>query len=73
VPSPRSTPTRVRPADLTDIARIRQRRGVWARVTLDGDREGWIESRRLAPLALPGAAGPGAAMPERVGPDDRPR
>lgn len=45
------------PTDLTDVARVRQQQGVWSRVTLDGDREGWIESRRLVPLAPPLAAG----------------
>ncbi len=33
-----------------EVARVVQRQGVWTRVSLDGDREGWIASERLAPL-----------------------
>lgn len=34
-----------------DIARVVRREGIWARVQLDGDREGWVEWSRLTPLA----------------------
>ncbi|MFL5577070.1 MAG: hypothetical protein ACJ79S_13990 [Gemmatimonadaceae bacterium] len=34
-----------------DVARILSREGAWARVALDGEREGWIEWERLVPLA----------------------
>ena len=33
-----------------EVAHVLQREGVWTRVELDGDREGWIASERLAPL-----------------------
>lgn len=33
-----------------EVARVVQRQGVWTHVALDGDREGWIASERLAPL-----------------------
>lgn len=33
-----------------EVARVVQRDGVWTRVALDGDRDGWIASERLAPL-----------------------
>jgi tetratricopeptide (TPR) repeat protein len=33
-----------------EIARVVQRQGVWTHVALDGDRDGWIASERLAPL-----------------------
>lgn len=33
-----------------EVARVVQRQGVWTRVSLDGDRDGWIASERLAPL-----------------------
>jgi len=33
-----------------EVARVVQRQGVWTRVSLDGGREGWIASERLAPL-----------------------
>ena len=33
-----------------EVARVVQRQGVWTRVSLDGDREGWIASERLALL-----------------------
>jgi hypothetical protein len=29
------------------------RHGTWARVALDGHRDGWIEAGRLVPLELP--------------------
>jgi hypothetical protein len=34
-----------------DVARVGKREGAWARVALDGDREGWVEWSRLEPLA----------------------
>jgi len=34
-----------------EVARVVQRQGVWTRVSLDGDRDGWIASERLAPLS----------------------
>lgn len=55
------------PADLTDVARVRQQHGVWSRVTLDGDREGWIENRRLVPLPPPGVTNPAASATEPPG------
>jgi tetratricopeptide (TPR) repeat protein len=33
-----------------DVARVEQRQGAWARVALDGEREGWVEWDRLVPL-----------------------
>jgi hypothetical protein len=33
-----------------EVARVVQRQGVWTRVSLDGERDGWIASERLAPL-----------------------
>lgn len=33
-----------------EVARVVQRQGVWTRISLDGGREGWIASERLAPL-----------------------
>ena len=33
-----------------EVARVTQRQGVWTRVSLDGGRDGWIASERLAPL-----------------------
>ncbi len=33
-----------------EVARVVQRQGVWTRVSLDGDREGWIASERLESL-----------------------
>jgi len=33
-----------------EVARVVQRQGVWTRVSLGGDRDGWIASERLAPL-----------------------
>lgn len=33
-----------------EVARVDERRGVWTRITLDGARDGWIPSERLAPL-----------------------
>jgi hypothetical protein len=33
-----------------EVARVVQREGVWTRVALDGGRDGWIASERLAPL-----------------------
>jgi tetratricopeptide (TPR) repeat protein len=48
------------PADPTDVARVTARQGTWSRVALDGRRDGWIESARLAPLdAAAAAAGAG--------------
>jgi hypothetical protein len=41
------------PVQVSDVARIVGRQNAWSRVRLDGDREGWIESDRLVPLALP--------------------
>jgi hypothetical protein len=29
------------------------RQNAWARVRLDGDREGWLEAERLVPLTAP--------------------
>ncbi len=37
-------------ADAGDVARTLGRQGVWSRVRLNGDREGWVESVRLIPL-----------------------
>ncbi|HET7458510.1 MAG TPA: hypothetical protein VFJ74_12745, partial [Gemmatimonadaceae bacterium] len=34
-----------------DVARVDRREGTWAHVSLDGDREGWVEWARLVPLA----------------------
>lgn len=34
-----------------DVARVVRREGIWARVQLDGDRDGWVEWDRLTPLA----------------------
>jgi hypothetical protein len=39
------------PVEATDVARVVARRSVWARVVLDGGRQGWIESDALTPLA----------------------
>jgi hypothetical protein len=33
-----------------DLARVLRREGAWARVALDGGREGWIEWEKLVPL-----------------------
>jgi hypothetical protein len=33
-----------------EVARVDERRGVWTRITLDGARDGWIPTERLAPL-----------------------
>ena len=33
-----------------EVARVVRRQGVWTRIALDGDRDGWIASERLAPL-----------------------
>jgi hypothetical protein len=33
-----------------EVARVVQRQGVWTHVALDGGRDGWIASERLAPL-----------------------
>ena len=33
-----------------EVARIDERRGVWTRITLDGARDGWLPTERLAPL-----------------------
>jgi tetratricopeptide (TPR) repeat protein len=41
------------PVQVSDVARVLARQNAWARVRLDGGREGWIEGDRLAPLALP--------------------
>ncbi len=35
-----------------EVAHIVQRQGVWTHIELDGDRDGWIASERLAPLGL---------------------
>lgn len=37
--------------DAGDIARLIERQGIWNRVRLDGDREGWIEGTRLTSLS----------------------
>jgi hypothetical protein len=34
-----------------DVARVIERRGSWARVALDGDRDGWVETSRLLSVA----------------------
>jgi hypothetical protein len=34
-----------------EVARVVQRQGVWTRISLDGGRDGWIASERLAPLS----------------------
>jgi hypothetical protein len=41
------------PVQVSDVARVVARQNAWSRVRLDGEREGWIESERLVPLALP--------------------
>jgi tetratricopeptide (TPR) repeat protein len=41
------------PVQVSDVAHVVARQNAWSRVRLDGGREGWIESQRLAPLALP--------------------
>ena len=41
------------PVQVSDVAHVVARQNAWARVRLDGGREGWIESDRLVPLALP--------------------
>jgi hypothetical protein len=33
-----------------EVAHVTRRQGVWTRISLDGDRSGWIASERLAPL-----------------------
>ncbi len=33
-----------------EVARVVRRQGVWTHVTLDGGRDGWISTERLAPL-----------------------
>jgi hypothetical protein len=33
-----------------EVARVVRRQGVWTHVSLDGGRDGWIASERLAPL-----------------------
>ena len=33
-----------------EVAYVVQRKGVWTHIALDGDRDGWIASERLAPL-----------------------
>ena len=33
-----------------EVARVLERRGVWTHLALDGGREGWIATERLAPL-----------------------
>lgn len=39
------------PAPLTgEVAQVLQRRGAWARVRLDGDRDGWVAAELLLPL-----------------------
>jgi len=49
------------PADRTDVARVVARQATWTRVALDGGRDGWIESARLAPLAITPALVPGSS------------
>jgi tetratricopeptide (TPR) repeat protein len=34
-----------------EVAKIRERRGVWVRIELDGEREGWIPAERTRSLA----------------------
>lgn len=41
------------PLHLSDVARVVARQNAWARVRLDGDREGWVEADRLLALTLP--------------------
>ncbi len=41
------------PLHVSDVARVVARQNAWARVRLDGDREGWVEADRLVPLAAP--------------------
>jgi hypothetical protein len=48
--SPALDADRVARADAGDIAHTLSSQGVWSRVRLDGDREGWVESVRLIPL-----------------------
>ncbi len=33
-----------------EVARVDERRGVWTHITLDGARDGWMPTERLAPL-----------------------
>jgi Bacterial SH3 domain/BatD DUF11 like domain len=49
--SPALGAERLSTLDAGDVARIQGRDGAWARVRLDGDREGWVEVERLTPLA----------------------
>lgn len=37
-------------ADFTDVARVEARQGDWVRVSLDGDRAGWLPAEALLPL-----------------------
>ena len=48
--SPALDADRVAHAEAGDVARTLGTQGVWSRVRLDGDREGWVESVRLIPL-----------------------
>jgi Bacterial SH3 domain len=49
--SPALGAERLSTLDAGDVARIEGRDGAWARVQLDGDREGWVEVERLTPIA----------------------
>lgn len=48
--SPALNADRVARADAGDVAHTLGTQGVWSRVRLNGDREGWVESMRLIPL-----------------------
>jgi hypothetical protein len=49
--SPALGAERVATLDAGDVAHINGRDGAWARVQLDGDRDGWVEMERLTPIA----------------------
>jgi hypothetical protein len=51
--SPALDAERILRLDAGDIALSQVREGVWTRVRLDDDREGWIESSRLISIASP--------------------
>lgn len=49
--SPALGAERMSTLDAGDVTRIEGRDGAWDRVQLDGDRDGWVESERLTPIA----------------------
>jgi hypothetical protein len=48
--SPALGAERVAALDAGDVGRVEERSGAWARVRLDGDRDGWVELGRTTPL-----------------------